>query len=59
LVITPGTKHNLFDETPAWTGQASVRYGWPLHVIENAGHFMVAERPEAFLEALRAALGNR
>jgi pimeloyl-ACP methyl ester carboxylesterase len=40
-------------------GQASVRYGWPLHVIENAGHFMVVERPEAFLEALRAALGNR
>jgi pimeloyl-ACP methyl ester carboxylesterase len=40
-------------------GQASARYGWPLHVIENAGHFMVAERPEAFLEALRAALGNR
>jgi pimeloyl-ACP methyl ester carboxylesterase len=40
-------------------GQASVRYGWPLHVIENAGHFMVVERPEASLEALRAALGNR
>ena len=40
-------------------GQASVRYGWPLHVIENAGHFMVVERPEAFLEPLRAALGNR
>jgi pimeloyl-ACP methyl ester carboxylesterase len=40
-------------------GQASVRYGWPLHVLENAGHLVVAERPEAFLEALRAALGNR
>jgi pimeloyl-ACP methyl ester carboxylesterase len=40
-------------------GQASVRYGWPLHVIENAGHLVVVERPEAFLEALRAALGNR
>jgi hypothetical protein len=44
-------------------GQASVRDGWPLHVIENAGHFnadhfMVVERPEAFLEALRTALGN-
>lgn len=39
-------------------GQASVRDGWPLHVIENAGHFMAAERPEAFVEALRAALGN-
>jgi pimeloyl-ACP methyl ester carboxylesterase len=40
-------------------GQASVRYGWPLQVIENAGHLVVVERPEAFLEALRAALGNR
>jgi pimeloyl-ACP methyl ester carboxylesterase len=53
------TKHNPFDELPAWTGQASVRYGWPLHVLKNAGHFMVAEPPEAFLEALRAAPGNR
>ena len=43
---------------PAWTGQASVRDGWPLHGIENAGHFVVAERPEAFVEALRTALGN-
>jgi hypothetical protein len=57
LVITPGAKHNLFDEIPAWTGQASVRYGWPLHVIENAGHLVVAERPQASLEALRAADG--
>jgi pimeloyl-ACP methyl ester carboxylesterase len=40
-------------------GQASVRDGRPLHVLENAGHFMVAEPPEAFLEAPRAALGNR
>ena len=39
--------------------QASARYGSPLHVIENAGHFMVvAERPDVFLEALRTALGN-
>jgi pimeloyl-ACP methyl ester carboxylesterase len=44
---------------PAWTGQASVRYGWPPHVIEHAGHLVVAEPPEALLEALRAALGNR
>jgi hypothetical protein len=44
---------------PAWTGQASVRDGWPLHVIENAGPLVVAEPPEAFLEALPAALGNR
>ncbi|HJW63064.1 MAG TPA: alpha/beta fold hydrolase, partial [Actinomycetes bacterium] len=35
---------------------ASARYGWPLHVIEDAGHFVV-EQPEAFRRALRAALG--
>ena len=37
--------------------QASAHYGWPLHVIENAGHFSV-EQPGAFWEALRAALGD-
>ncbi|MGH2814566.1 MAG: alpha/beta fold hydrolase, partial [Actinomycetota bacterium] len=36
---------------------ASARYGWPLRVIEGAGHF-AAEQPEAFQEALRAALGT-
>jgi pimeloyl-ACP methyl ester carboxylesterase len=36
--------------------RASARFGWPLHVIEDAGHISVAEQPEAFLEALRAAL---
>jgi pimeloyl-ACP methyl ester carboxylesterase len=36
---------------------ASARYGWPLHVIEDAGHFSI-ERPDAFREALRAALGD-
>jgi pimeloyl-ACP methyl ester carboxylesterase len=34
---------------------ASARYGWPLHVVEDAGHFAV-EQPQAFREALRAAL---
>src|SRR5215207_5980075 len=34
---------------------ASARYGWPLQVIEDAGHFVV-EQPEAFRRALRAAL---
>jgi pimeloyl-ACP methyl ester carboxylesterase len=38
--------------------QASTRYGWPLHVIEDAGHFML-EQPEASLAALRVALGDR
>ena len=36
---------------------ASVRYGWPLQVIEDAGHFVV-EQPEAFQRALRAALST-
>jgi pimeloyl-ACP methyl ester carboxylesterase len=35
--------------------EASARYGWPLHVVEDAGHFAV-ERPEAFRAALAAAL---
>jgi pimeloyl-ACP methyl ester carboxylesterase len=37
---------------------ASARYGWPLHVIEDAGHFTI-EQPEAFREVLRVALGQR
>jgi pimeloyl-ACP methyl ester carboxylesterase len=36
---------------------ASARYGWPLHVIEDAGHFSI-EQPQAFREALGAALGD-
>ena len=38
---------------------ASARYGWPLHVIEDAGHFSAADQPEAFRAALQAALGDR
>lgn len=37
---------------------ASARYGWPLHVIENAGDDPPMEQPETFLKALCAALGN-
>ena len=37
---------------------ASVRYGWPLHVIENARDEPAVEHPAAFLEALRIALGR-
>jgi pimeloyl-ACP methyl ester carboxylesterase len=36
---------------------ASARYGWPLHVIDDAGHFSL-EQPEAFRTALQVALGN-
>jgi len=38
---------------------ASARYGWPLHVIEGAADDPAFEQPEAFLRALRAALGSR
>jgi pimeloyl-ACP methyl ester carboxylesterase len=37
---------------------ASARYGWPLHVIEDAGHFSM-EQPQAVRAALWAALGDR
>jgi pimeloyl-ACP methyl ester carboxylesterase len=37
---------------------ASTRYGWPLHVIEDAGADPALEQPEAFLRALRVALGS-
>jgi pimeloyl-ACP methyl ester carboxylesterase len=35
---------------------ASARYGWPLHVIEDAADDPPMEQPEAFLRALGAAL---
>jgi pimeloyl-ACP methyl ester carboxylesterase len=37
---------------------ASVRYGWPLHVIDNARDDPAIEQPAAFLKALRTALGS-
>jgi pimeloyl-ACP methyl ester carboxylesterase len=37
---------------------ASLRYGWPLHVIENARDDPAVEQPAAFLEALHTALGS-
>ncbi|HSD80936.1 MAG TPA: alpha/beta fold hydrolase [Solirubrobacteraceae bacterium] len=36
---------------------ASERYGWPLHVIEDCADDPPLEQPEAFVRALRAALG--
>jgi pimeloyl-ACP methyl ester carboxylesterase len=35
---------------------ASARYGWPLHVIEDAGDDPAFEQPAAFLRALHAAI---
>lgn len=37
---------------------ASARYGWPLFVIERAGDDPPLEQPEAFLQALHAALAS-
>jgi pimeloyl-ACP methyl ester carboxylesterase len=37
---------------------ASAEYGWPLHVIEDCRDDPAVEQPEAFLAAMRLALGN-
>ncbi|MGH2826243.1 MAG: alpha/beta fold hydrolase [Actinomycetota bacterium] len=37
---------------------ASARYGWPLHIIEDAADDPTVEQPEAFLSALHTALGT-
>jgi len=36
----------------------SARYGWPLHVIEDCADDPPRDRPEAFLRALRAVIGE-
>jgi len=38
---------------------ASARLGWPLHVVDDAGHVPHIERPEAFLHTLRKASNPR
>jgi 2-hydroxymuconate-semialdehyde hydrolase len=38
---------------------ASARLGWPLHVIDDAGHVPHIERTDAFVHALHTALGDR
>ncbi|MGH8775956.1 MAG: alpha/beta fold hydrolase [Jiangellaceae bacterium] len=38
---------------------ASDRYGWPLHVIDNAADDPSFEQPEAFGAAFRSGLGSR
>lgn len=49
-------RHDL--ATPLQIAEAaSERYGWPLHVIDNTADDPPIERPEAFLQALRTALG--
>jgi pimeloyl-ACP methyl ester carboxylesterase/ubiquinone/menaquinone biosynthesis C-methylase UbiE len=50
-------RHDLATPLPV-AQAASARHGWPLHVIEDAADDPPMEQPEAFLEALRAALGE-
>ncbi len=38
--------------------RASARFGWPLHVIENSADDPPRDQPEAFVDALHAALGE-
>ena len=33
---------------------ASSKFGWPIHVVKDAGHVPHVEQPEAFLKALAA-----
>ena len=48
-------RHDL--ATPLHVAEAvGARYGWPLHVIEDTADDPVVERPEAFVQALRAFL---
>lgn len=35
---------------------ASARLGWPMHVIDDAGHLCILDRPDAVVHALTAAL---
>jgi hypothetical protein len=37
--------------------EASARYGWPLHIIENCNDDPPVEQPEALLRALGAPRG--
>jgi pimeloyl-ACP methyl ester carboxylesterase len=38
--------------------RASATFGWPLHVIDRAGHLPFVEQPAAFTAAFGAAAGN-
>lgn len=50
-------RHDL--ATPLSVAEAaSKRFGWPLHVIEDAADDPPIEQPEAFLKSLDAALGR-
>lgn len=48
-------RHDLATPLPV-AEAASARYGWPLHVIDNAADDPPIEQPDAFCRTLRAAL---
>ncbi|QEX14851.1 alpha/beta hydrolase [Hypericibacter terrae] len=50
-------RHDLATRLPV-AEAANARYGWPLHVIENAADDPPMEQPEAFVKALSAALAS-
>jgi pimeloyl-ACP methyl ester carboxylesterase len=50
-------RHDLASR-PRVAKAASARYGWPLHVIEDAADDPARDRPEAFLRALGKALAT-
>jgi pimeloyl-ACP methyl ester carboxylesterase len=50
-------RHDL--QVPLATAEtAATRFGWPLHVIDNAGDDPALEQPQAFLNALHMALAT-
>jgi pimeloyl-ACP methyl ester carboxylesterase len=50
-------RHDRF--VPLGLGEAAMtRLGWPLHVIDDAGHVPHIERPDGFLRGLRTALAG-
>jgi pimeloyl-ACP methyl ester carboxylesterase len=51
-------RHDLANPIPV-AERASVRFGWPLYVIEGAADDPAIERPEAFVSALRSAIVSR
>jgi pimeloyl-ACP methyl ester carboxylesterase len=38
---------------------ARTRFGWPLHVIEGAGHVPFLEQPDAYLDTLTTVIASR
>jgi pimeloyl-ACP methyl ester carboxylesterase len=48
-------RHDMANPLPI-AEAASARYGWPLHIVEEAADVPDVEQPQAFMQALRVAL---